>query len=174
VKKEVEVVDMPSLIIVTGIPGSGKTTFIKSHKASLKKYVHISRDEIRFQFLHGEDNYFKYEPQVLKEFYLQINKFLYLGFNVFADATHLTKKGRKELLDNVKGYTKLESLFFNTPLSIALERNSKREGLERVPDNVIRGMYRRLEEPDFDEGFETIYEIPYPKEKILIRKKEDA
>lgn len=169
---------MPSLIIVTGIPGSGKTTFIKNHKALLKKYVHVSRDEIRFQFLRGEDSakekYFKYEHQVLKEFYLQINKFLYLGFNVFADATHLTKRGRRELLDNIKGYTKLESLFFNTPLSVALERNSKRKGLERVPDNIIRGMYGRLEEPDFDEGFETIYEIPYPKEKILIRKKEDA
>ena len=169
---------MSRLIIVTGIPGSGKTYFIRNHKVLLKEYVHISRDEIRFQFLRGEDsakeNYFKYEHQVLKEFYLQINKFLYLGFDVFADATHLTKKGRRELLDNVKGYTKLESLFFNTPLSIALKRNKKRKGLERVPDNVIRGMYERLEEPDFDEGFETIYEIPYPKEKILIRKKEDA
>lgn len=169
---------MSSLIIVTGIPGSGKTTFIKNHKVLLKQYAHVSRDEIRFSYLKGEDvvgdTYFKYEPLVLKEFYLQINKFLCLGFNVFADATHLTKRARKELLDNVKGYTKLESLFFSTPLSVALERNSKREGLERVPDKVIRNMYKRLEEPDFNEGFETIYEIPYPKEKILIRKKEDA
>ena len=55
---------MPRLIIVTGIPGSGKTSFIRNHKILLKEYVHISRDEIRFQFLRGEDsakeNYFKY------------------------------------------------------------------------------------------------------------------
>jgi predicted kinase len=172
VKKEVEVVDMPSLIIVTGIPGSGKTTFIKSHKASLKKYVHISRDEIRFQFLHGEDNYFKYEPQVLKEFYLQINKFLYLGFNVFADATHINAGSRRKLLNALK-FTEgidVRVIHVDTPIAETLARNELRKDTNRyVPTSVIKRMAHQFEEPMLSEGFSTIYTIR-PHTKIEVRK----
>ena len=53
---------MAELILMMGIPGSGKSTWVKNHMKS--DDIYISRDEIRFSLLQPGDEYFSKEKEV--------------------------------------------------------------------------------------------------------------
>lgn len=138
----------PTLYIVCGIPGSGKSTFLKKTALSTEKIV--SRDKIRFSFLKEGDEYFKYEREVANVFYETIASYLKQGKNVYADATHLNNRSRSKLLGKLNKYNlnfNIEVIYFDIPIYICLERNRKREGRERVPDESILNMANNYEKP---------------------------
>lgn len=58
---------MADLFLMSGIPGAGKSTFLKNR---IKKdtSVVISRDVIRFSIVKPEENYFSHEDEVLAIF----------------------------------------------------------------------------------------------------------
>ena len=150
----------PKLFVMWGPAGCGKTTWVKNHLTDAD--VWVSRDEIRFDFLEhkGGQDYFAYEDLVKKIYYKQINWALAAGLNTFADATHGTKKSREELLRRIKDKEVEKYIIcFNIPLQTALEQNAKRKGLARVPDDVIKKMYKDFQPPTLDEDFDKIYII---------------
>ena len=51
------------------------------------------------------------------------------------------------------GY-EVQAVFFDVPLAVCLERNSKRD--RQVTDEVMHKMAERLRPPTFKEGFEKI------------------
>lgn len=163
---------MPTLYVMCGVAGSGKSTFIRNHM-NLETDNYVSRDEIRFFFVKENEEYFSKEKQVFREFVGQINTNLSCGYNVFADATHINFASRNKLLRaiNHKFYSDAIAVWINTPLNICLQQNEKRAGTRGyVPPEVIKKMYSQFEEPTFDEGFSSIYIIK-PNEPIIIKKK---
>lgn len=146
------------LFIMCGPAGCGKTTWVKQHLTD--KDAWVSRDEIRFDLLETNNckEYFAYEKMVKKIYYKHINWGIAAGLNIFADATHISKKSRAELLRRIKDKSIEKYIIcFNIPLQTALEQNAKREGLARVPDKVVKEMYQKFQPPVLDEGFDKIY-----------------
>ena len=88
------------LYISCGIPGSGKSTFLKSHIAPTERIV--SRDEIRFSLLKEGEEYFSHEDEVWDIFIHTIADSINNGINTYADATHLTQKSRSALFYQLK------------------------------------------------------------------------
>lgn len=137
------------VFITVGIPGSGKSTFIKKQ---IENYggIHISRDKIRFSMLKPEDEYFKIEDQVFSAFIEQIQNAIdnYDG-DVYVDATHISSFSRKKLVSqiNCKNVKEIVWLYFDVSVETALERNSHREGRALVPEEVILSMSKNLTEP---------------------------
>ena len=148
---------MSTLYVMCGIPGSGKSTWIRNNLTENDK--HISRDEIRFSMIKEGEEYFSKENKVFEQFCLDIVSALKKGYNVFADATHINRGSRRKLLQQVATYAdSIQAIEVPTPVSIALERNEGRkdEGLRYVPPSAIKRMYNQYEEPDYDEGFDEI------------------
>lgn len=146
---------MKRLILMMGIPGSGKSTFIKNneHLFSPSHQV-ISRDKIRFRILTDEDDYFSKEGQVWRNFIIEIKNSLFYNEDTIVDATHLNEASRNKLLkalelDSCFSESGIEKdiIFINTPLDIAIERNSHRLGREHVPEQTIRNMFNALTTP---------------------------
>lgn len=131
-------------VLLSGIPGSGKSTWAEIKAKEIEDrhetVAIISRDNIRFSMLKDGEDYFSHENDVFNEYVRQLNEAMELGINyVIADATHLTEGSINKLLRRLipDSRTSLEIVFFDCPLDIALERNSKREGLKRVPEKEI-------------------------------------
>ncbi len=133
---------MFNLIILCGIPGSGKSTISK--KIS-KKY-----NAIRLSF--DEMNCFKY-CQIIKPALEKLKK----GNNVIIDALFDRKKYRNELLISIKDIKcKKTLIFMNTPLEECIRRNEQREGDSKLPIFIIEDIYNSFEPPTLDEGWDEI------------------
>lgn len=130
---------MPTLYILCGPPGSGKSFYTRCHSNNI---VTVSRDEIRFSLLKEEDSYFKVEKKVYKEFVNKIQRNLDNGFDVYADATHLTQRSRAKLVLRLKlNGVKVCAINFIVPFDVCVERNNSRIGRAHVPYSILVDMY---------------------------------
>lgn len=142
---------LPTLWLCVGIPGSGKSTWLKKHCENNANAIIVSRDEIRFNMLGENENYFAHEKAVFAEFIKAINLGLEKGYDVFVDATHINWPSRHKLLNRLNTSTiRVGCLVFRTPLDMCLARNNLRSGREKVPEDVIRNMYRSMTHPVSD------------------------
>ena len=147
-----------------GPAGSGKTTWVREH-ATPGISAHISRDRIRFSMVKENEYYFSKEDNVYAEFCGEIHDALHCPWveEVYADATHLTKKAREKLIKNIR--VPLETLDIiavavKPSVEQCLAQNAQRSGRELVPEKVIVNMFSSFEDPwdDDIEYSEVIYE----------------
>ncbi len=160
---------MASLFLMCGIPGAGKSTFLKK-RIKKNSSVVISRDEIRFSIVRPDEDYFSHEDEVLQIFWEKINKNLAEGKNVFIDQTSLTPKSRKWLLEHVKGYDHANLIWIDEDIETCLERNEGRKGTRAyVPRGVIRRMFSQFTEPSLEEGFFRIFHYNSKEDKLTYK-----
>lgn len=130
---------------MSGVMGSGKTTYCQKWIAKHKNSIWISRDNIRYSFLAPDEDYFSKEQEVLKEFYKQAQNAIDNDevYAVLLDASHLSDKAIWKTLKHlsIPKDTKIVNVRLTTPLDVCLERNAGREGRARVPDDVIKNAY---------------------------------
>lgn len=147
--------------VMCGIPGSGKSTWVIKHMVPATD-ITISRDNIRFMLLQDGEEYFAHESKVKNIFFSAIrsNTFISKDFdNVFVDATHLTPKSRRQTMNHIAHDTHKIAVYFDVPIEVALERNARREGRARVPEDAIKNMYNSFCAPKISEGFDEIWRI---------------
>ena len=152
---------MSVLYIMCGPSGCGKTTwarqFTQDHAAEDIRYV--SRDEIRFSMLKDTEDYFAHEKEVFKKFVGTIRQTLIDGFDVIADATHLTEFARRKLTQAIDmTYTDYAIIYvaFHTDVATCIAHNQQRSGRADVPETVIRNMCRDYRMPSKEEDERVI------------------
>ena len=148
--------------MLAGIPGSGKSTWLRTHLRDGDAYV--SRDEVRFSVLSDNDEYFSHETEVFDKFVAAIEANLKAGKRVFADATHINWASRRKLLERIhdKENIDVDVYVFKTPMETCLERNAQREGRAVVPDMVIKRMRGQMTHPLSDPFKYHIIKNIYP------------
>lgn len=148
---------MADLVIMMGVPGSGKSTWAK--KMTGKYDTYISRDEIRFSLVKEDEEYFSKENEVLRTFFEKIDAaILTTKRYVYADATHLSPTGRRQLLANLKNKpNRIYVIYLDVSLETALKRNAQRSGRTLVPANVVTRMYNSIKLPTQEEGINALF-----------------
>lgn len=156
---------MKHLILLCGIPASGKSTFAhKCIERATDKVVYISRDEVRFSIVKEDEEYFSHENEVFKTFINKINEALAdeTISAIYVDATHINERSRNKTLDalNLKDVI-ITVIDFDEPVEVCLERNENREGRAYVPKSAIRRMSAQKEKPSMCERYQynTIFTV---------------
>lgn len=155
---------MPTLIFTIGIPGSGKSRWVKTYLEEGEDTVHVvSPDDIRRAVL-GDVSNQEQGDRIWQIALVDTVKLLLADSDVILDATNVSARSRGNFLDQVKSAVVNSSMWFNTRAvvfpcdpEIAKERIAKdmAKGLDRsnVPPDVIDKMYSR-----FVSGYERIWE----------------
>lgn len=139
---------MRNLIILHGIPASGKSTWVK--KNELEQFT-VSSDALRLLYagveydLEGHQRISqKADKKVWNELYSIVENRIKDGQLTVVDATHISEKSISEYKKLAKKYNyRITIVRFNVSLEEALKRNSEREEYKQVPEKVIRDMYER-------------------------------
>ncbi len=149
-----------TLIVMCGPAGIGKSTMAKRIQDTHEDCAIVSRDQIRFGLLQPGEDYFSHEDEVTEKFYDALNIMLKVHKFVIADATHISKKARRQLFSHVRtSGIRVVGVWIEAPIDVALKQNAARAGRSRVPDDVIKRMYRYKVSPSKDEGFDEIVYI---------------
>lgn len=149
--------------IFIGNVGSGKS--IIARKLALKDYVVVNMDKI--QEMIGGYRYGLYDVGK-KEIYQKaeeiiIETALKINYSVIIDRTNMDKKRRKRFIDIGKKYAN-EIIAYNWGIgeNDCLERriDNSRGIPRRIWKEVYESMRKSYEEPELEEGFDKIIEMP--------------
>ena len=142
---------MNHLIVLSGVPGSGKSYFSASLKAAVKKHVYIiSSDELRFNILGNQQDLS--EDELVWRIYYALVEAYSVDKNgiVILDATHSKKIYR---LDNIQPfkhlYDQIDLVCFRLDKELVLEQNKDREN--PIPRENLLKLIDQFEMPDEDE-----------------------
>lgn len=150
----------PSLILLVGIPGSGKTTYAKNYIEQNTNTIHLSSDTIRAE-LYGNESTQGNPAEVFSLMQKRAIEALNNGSDVLYDATNITRKDRSGIIGVCPKFAKIECHIIWAPLETCIERDAKRD--RTVSNEVIDRMLKRFHAPYYDEGIDVI-QIVKPKD----------
>jgi predicted kinase len=155
-----------TVYILSGVSGSGKSTYIKNHNL-----CSVSTDELVEEY--ARENNFNY-TQAFDEiqnkklfgtlnsiFYDNIVDLVNSGKDFAIDRTSLNSWTRKSLVDLVKSNStdvKVKVVYFDIPKDVIIKRLADREAKtgKSIPKDVIEKQFENFEKPKLDEGFDSV------------------
>ncbi|PSB31921.1 AAA family ATPase [Stenomitos frigidus] len=155
------------LILLIGLPGSGKSTFAALRLQACPQRQLISTDAIRSCLFGDEavqENWLKVWREVGRQFQqtVQQGRMEHTSEAIY-DATNAVRRDRRRAIGLARtcGFTDITGVWLNTPLDICLQRNQQR--YRRVPDAVILRMHRRLmgAPPSVSDGCDRLIEVSW-------------
>ena len=153
---------IPELVMLCGIPCSGKSTYVNK----LLTYEYWKNSIIL-----STDNYIEEQAKRLGMTYNEVfqdcideaTRQLEMSFvgakeegkRIIWDQTNLSIKTRKKKLIKVPSIYKRTVVWFQVDLEEALKRNETREG-KFIPESILKRMYHQFEVPTLEEGFDFV------------------
>lgn len=145
--------DRPKLILLCGIPGTGKTHYAKNYIALQNNTVHLNSDKLRKE-LYGDENIQGNPGEVFALMQKRAIEALNNGQNVIYDSTAMTRKDRQGIISVCPKFAKIECHIIWAPIEVCIERDAERE--RTVGKEVIDRMLKRFQAPFFDEDIDEI------------------
>ncbi len=144
----------PTFIVMVGLPGSGKSTIAKEIADKNPNTIILSSDTYR-ETLCGDVTDQSKNELVFNTLYRDLMFYLMQGKNCIFDATNVTMKDRKRVLEVVKNLAVNKIAYFvDTPHDECWERDKNRE--RTVGFGVIHKFLCRFQFPQKFEGFDQI------------------
>ena len=139
--------------ILVGLSGGLKSTMAEV-LAKFHSAVLVSSDAIRGELSFVEDQ--SQNDLVFKIFHQRIRNGLNEGSSIIADATNLTIKSRRQIIDIAKRIPNVEivCVLMATPYLTCVERDKKRS--RSVGEEVLEKQLKKFQIPFYEEGFDDI------------------
>ena len=139
--------------MLVGLPGCGKSTYLKQMGVD-----GLSSDAIR-KLLADDETDQTIHARVFETLRYLLAQRLAIGRPVtYVDATNLTPEERRPYLEMGRVWQcEVEAVFFDVPLAVCQERNSRRNRV--VPAEAMAKMAGKLVAPTTEEGFVRVTSI---------------
>lgn len=142
---------MRTMILLSALPGSGKSTWARAYEKAHPHTFIVASDEIRLECF-GKVNDFRDEAFVWKTYLERLNEYgkLHDDVTVIADATNLQNKYRRYYREQTPGFDRHILVFFDLPYETCKKQNAMRSSDRVVPDYAMEKLKNELELPDED------------------------
>lgn len=127
------------ILILIGIPASGKSTWALDYVLRNDNYVRVNRDDFRVMLKNSQACENKIEDMITELVENTIESSLMKRLNVIVDNTNLKVKYLDAIIERFKYQADIDFRVFDVSLSKALERNKERS--MKVNEGVIKKMY---------------------------------
>ena len=148
------------VIILIGIPASGKTTWSLEFIKNNPDYVRIGRDAYRLMLRNELFCEPKIEDLISKLLISSVHKALMKNFNVIIDNTNLKQKYITEFIEEFKYDADIDYHVFDISVDNAIERDKLRDN--QVGEDVIKRMFNDYQTLCDSFGFQ-----PFKKQKRI-------
>lgn len=134
------------LVLLFGVPGSGKSSFYRAHFA--QSHVHLSKDNWPNA---------RHRQQRLERL---LHEALARGEAVVVDNTQPSPRDREPLIAIARSYrAPVIGYFFDEAIDDCIARNAKRVGRARVDEIAIFIAAKNLQVPTYEEGFDQLFRV---------------
>lgn len=142
---------MKTLIVMSAIPGSGKSTWANEFKNTHDNVYIISSDEIRKE-LTGSYQIFTKQKEVWEIFNKRIHEYALLKEDIYVilDAVIDLNKLRKQYVQDSPEYDKHILVLVDTPYDQCKIWNRQRTNGKNIPEDQMEFLKNKWEEPTKD------------------------
>ena len=156
------------MLLVCGLPGSGKSYFAKKYFAKSGR-KRVSRKEIRrslyemftFNDKWSEEKFDLVDENLVKHIEKKtIEQLFQLGEQLLIDNLSISASSREAYVSMaVRNKKTISAIFINTDLATCLKRNRGRAPEDIVAESIISNLVAAIEYPDRREGFKDVLVI---------------
>lgn len=151
---------MPTLWMLVGVPGSGKSTWLDQQGFGRDTAIISTDQHIDAEAARQGQTYSEVFKGFVKRATSIMNADLAIaikdGNDICWDQTNVTSKSRAAKLASVPNTYRKVAVFFPTPEPKELERRLASRPGKHIPWNILQGMASHLEIPTEDEGFDEV------------------
>lgn len=153
---------MPKCYQMIGVPGSGKSTWIRNQDWALGLTV-ISTDAFVEAYAATQGKTYNqvfqdYMPRAVDLMAEQVVFAQEHGHSVIWDQTSTTVASRRKKFRMLPDYEHI-AVVFGTPEPAELARRLAGRPGKTIPDHVMLSMLQNLKEPTLEEGFQEIWHV---------------
>lgn len=156
------ILEQPEAYVLVGLPGSGKSTWVREKNRD-GKYVLISSDDHLEMYAKSRgktysDVFDEYVKQATAMMRTDFKEAIEDGKSIIWDQTNMTSKKRKGILQQIpKNYRKIAVVFQLDPAELMrrLDKRAQDEG-KHIPNHILSSMAKSFEMPSKAEGFNEI------------------
>jgi predicted kinase len=133
------------VVILVGLPGSGKSTFVRER---LAEHVHISKDLMR-----NNRRPTRRQAELIRQALAEKR-------SLVVDNTNVGREERAEAIAEARRHgARVIGYYFDCEVHDCVARNAGREGRARIPNVGIFAAAKRLVVPARAEGFDELYTV---------------
>lgn len=137
---------MKTLIMLTAIPASGKSTWAKKYQEEHPNTYIVSSDQVRFEITHSYNDHSQ-QPLVWETFDKRIHEYGSIkDATVILDALNDTNAVRLKYLTTTPEFDKKILVIFPFNISKSQEFNGMRQDT-KVPPEILEQLARKFEKP---------------------------
>ena len=146
----------PKVILLVGLPGSGKSTY-----ATAQGWPILASDELRRVLLDDAR-----DQTANRTVFVLLRRLLHMRLELrrpvtCIDATNLTPYERRPYIKIAQMHdAEVEAVYLDVPIEVCLQRNRGRDRV--VPPDVVEKMSKRLQVPSVEEGFSAVRVLRTP------------
>ena len=142
---------MNYLIVLSGVPGSGKSYFSNALKAKKSEGVYIISSDALRKEIAGDQRDLSKDKEVWEKYYNLAKEYSQIkDAVVIMDATHARKVFRYDSIKPYKGlYNQIDLICFKLDKEMVLKQNKERD--YPIPEDALLKLIDEYEMPDEDE-----------------------
>ena len=152
---------MKTLVMLSAIPASGKSTWARRFKAEHDNVIILNSDELRMEVTHGNYHDHSHQKEVWELYEKRIHEYGQIeNVTLILDALNDVNEVRLKYLTTTPEFDKKILVMFPSNLEKSKKLNGERDPNVRVPDGILEGLVQKFEEPN-EEVLNNINEIWY-------------
>jgi len=153
--------EKPKLYMLIGVPGSGKSTWVKNQEFWMSKCAYISTDmwvemEAERRGVTYSEIFQEYMPKAVELMVNHVELARDKGMDIIWDQTSTTITSRVKKFRMLPEYYTI-GVVFRIPKPEELQRRLANRPGKVIPSDVLQSMIDGWEEPTKDEGFNQIW-----------------
>ena len=142
---------MKTLMVLSAIPASGKSTWAGQYQATHRNVYIISSDAIRLELTNGVYSDLSKQQEVWRVFSERIHQYGQIpDCTVILDALNDVNVVRLKYLSTTPEFDKKILILFPTTLDRSKFYNGQRDEKVRVPEQILVELNHKFEEPSED------------------------
>ena len=151
----------PKLYMLVGVPGSGKSTWVKNQEFWMSKYAYVSTDmwvemEAERRGKTYSEIFQEYMPKAVELMAHQVELARDEGMDIIWDQTSTTIASRAKKFRMLPEYYAI-AVVFRIPKPDELQKRLANRPGKVIPSDVLQSMIDGWDEPTEDEGFKEIW-----------------
>ena len=135
---------MSTMICLSGLPGSGKTTWAKEFLKKHPEYHYFSPD-VYYERINGDDRIRDNTFEVWMTMFQEIHKAEQAGYDVLIDSDNLTYAQRNQWIEWFPNFDIHYLFYIEEDYAVCLDRVSKRR--RAIPSDIMQEKFLKLQNP---------------------------